>query len=145
MFPVRSKSRISHIESYPLKASEISNMLTDVPQAEVLQIAFWRYSTQDDRTTRIIPLVRVSYFRGKPGISTPNYAIDEWLGPKWEIRVSSIPRSLRHRINALLIAEGLPQMKEWLVMKRGLHGRFGNENITTWYDMENDGLLYKRE
>lgn len=145
MFPVRSKSRIAHTESYPLKASEISNMLADVPQAEVLQITFWRYSTQYDRINQIIRLVGVSYFREKPGICTPNYAIEEWTNPKWEIRVSSIPRSLRHRINPLLIAEGLPKMKEWLVTKRELHGRFGKENFTIWYDTDNDRLLYKSE
>ena len=143
MFPVKSKSRIAHTESYPLKASEISSELADVPQAGALHITFWRYLAWNNFSR--IRLMRVSYFRGKPGISTPNYAIDEWMRPKWEIYVSAIPRSLRRRINTLLIAEGLPQVEAWLVMKQELHGRFGNENITIWYDAENDRLIYGTE
>ena len=144
MFPVQSKSRIPCTESYPLKTSEVSEILADVPQAECLQIVFWRYSTLKERNSNLIRLVRVLYSRRKPSISTSNWEIEQGqLGPKWEIWISPVPKSLRHRINALLVSEGMPRIRSWLLARGEVNGRFGVETIGISYDVENDSVRYQ--
>jgi hypothetical protein len=75
MFTVKSKSKIPRTESYPLKASEVSETLSSVPQAKLLEIRFWRYVRIPDRDRKVWPLVELTYSRSRVGISTSN----DWI------------------------------------------------------------------
>jgi hypothetical protein len=81
MFTVKTKSKIPRTESYPLKASEVSEALSRVAQAKLLEIRFWRYVRTQDRDRKVWPLVALTYSRVRVGISTSNDWIAEgWLG-----------------------------------------------------------------
>jgi hypothetical protein len=144
MFPVKSKRKIPHTESYPLKASEISAVLLDVPQSEFLQLAFRRYSRIRDRGRKTLPVLAITYARSRPAISTPNASIEGGgLGPTWEIEVRPVPKVMRHAINSILISEALPKLRDWLVARKDLHGRFGHDGIQVVFDTESEELLYE--
>jgi len=144
MFPVLRKSRIPHTESYPLRAGEISKALADVPQAGHLRIDFWRYVMIRDREKPTRGVIEIVYRRSRAGISTPNYAVESGgLGPQWQITVSPVVRSLRHTINALLVSEGLPKLRKWLIVRKDLHGKFTHEKISVLYNEESQTLEYE--
>jgi len=155
MFPVISKDRISHTESYPIGAQQISAALGDVPQAPVLAITFGRgqairgYATQwkardADSDWRYRTLFRVSYRRRKLDFSTSNIAIERGaLDPRWEIWVWSVPRQWRHRINELLVTEALPKIRDWLLARSSIHGEFTSENRLVLFDREKEVLSYE--
>jgi hypothetical protein len=90
MFTVKSKSKIPRTESYPLKASEVSETLSSVPQAKLLEIRFWRYVRIPDRDRKVGPLVALTYSRSRVGISTSN----DWIAEGGWGRAGN-PRSLR--------------------------------------------------
>jgi hypothetical protein len=144
MFTVKSKSKIPRSESYPLKASEVSEALSSVPQAKLLEIRFWRYVRMQDRSWKVWPLVALTYSRFRVGISTSNDSIAQgWLGPSWQLTISSVPKRMRHVINSLLVAEALRKLKVWLEARKDLHGKFGRDGIHVSFDQEREHLRYE--
>jgi hypothetical protein len=144
MFTVKSKSKIPRTESYPLKASEVPETLLTVPQAKLLEIRFWRYVRIRDWDRKVWPLVTLTYSRRRVGTSTSNDWIAEgWLGPSWQLTISPVPKTMRHVINSLLVAEALPKLKAWLEARKDLHGRFGRDSIHALFDTESKALRYE--
>jgi len=156
MFPVLYKDRISHTESYPVGAQEVSDALSETPQAEFLGIVFCRYDSvrcfgawcTDWRIVKsrgkCRPIFRAAYSRRKVSISTPNLTIARGdTLPKWELWVWSVPRQQRHKVHTLLFGEGLQQVKNWLTVHQGMHGEFKVERLTVLFDEEKEGLLYE--
>jgi hypothetical protein len=144
MFTVKTKSKIPRTESYPLKASEVSEALSRVAQAKLLEIRFWRYVRTQDRDRKVWPLVALTYSRVRVGISTSNDWIAEgWLGPSWQLTISPLPRTMRHAINSLLVGEALPKLKVWLEARKDLHGKFGHDGIHVSFDQESEQLRYE--
>jgi len=155
MFPVIYKDRIPHTESYPIGAQQISTALADVPQAQMLAIAFGRYGSHlgyvsawqargPESNWKHRAVLQISYSRQRPDISTSKLAIKLGvLEPRWHIRVWSAPRRLRHTINLLLAGEGLPRIRNWLVERPRLHGKFTREGMLVLFDEEKEVLSYE--
>jgi hypothetical protein len=90
--------------SYPLAATEISEALADVPQAQMLTISFGLYEPMDQRgKPRDILVVR---YAGASSVRTEPPITDQW-----SISVAPVPRVIRHQVNARLREEALPAIR----------------------------------
>ena len=156
MLPVVFKDRISKAESYPLGAEAISLALAGAPQAGLLRIKFWRYEADMNRAAfwgckpafhnnwKLRIVLRASYRRSKVGISTSNQSIEYGdLDSKWEISVLSVPRERRNKIKTLLQGDGLRSVKDWLIARQKVHGRFTSEGLTVFFDEERELLRFE--
>jgi hypothetical protein len=140
MIPTLHKSKIPKAESYPLKAGEISEALAAVPQFGALKINFHRLS----RSTERMKLMWVHYVRPTMSLTSPKDHAD-WLEPRWNIYVHTVPRALRHRINGLLRDEALPKIVAWLNERGDITGRFSADTITVYWDDEYERLVTEQE
>jgi hypothetical protein len=57
-----------------------------------------------------------------------------WYRPKWEIRVRPVMRGLKHIVTELMLAQGLPRVREWLLSHKELTGRETFHRITFFFD-----------
>ncbi len=133
MFPTRFKAPISRSLSWPIRAKELSDALAGTPQAEKLTVSFHHYEPMDRR--------------GKPrAILSVHYHGEEWVhgavgsAEEWSIRVAPVPRDLRHLVNGLLRNEALPAMRNWLMERKNLHGRFGGQAFSAIFDERTESL-----
>jgi len=89
-FPTRLKCKISSKLSYPLGAELISSELSDVPQAQGLEISF--FSKYERMETR-----------GEPyEILSVSYHPWETYDSGWRIEVRPVPRELKHLVKVAL-------------------------------------------
>jgi hypothetical protein len=133
VFPTRYKNRIAHTVSYPLTAKEISEALSDVPQADRLTISFWLYEPMDQRgKPRDILVVR---YAGEARVRT-----EPPINDQWSISVAPVARAMRHQINGRLKEEALPAIRAWLIERENLYGRFGGQSLSAIFDEKAETL-----
>ena len=121
------KSRISRTLSYPVTAKEISEALADVPQAGYLSIDFFHYQRMKDR--------------GKPyAVLSVHYGLNSAFERDWFVRVSAVPRNLRHTVNGLLKEAAFPAMRDWLVQRRNLSSEHGGQSLTAIFSERDESL-----
>jgi hypothetical protein len=136
------KAKIGKDYSWPVGAEAISAALLDVPQRELLSLAFG----PDDRfhaRSGLPPLVMEAryYFRG-PSVSSPNRPLFQ---PTWEIRISAVPRTEKHQVKTLLLEQGIPELiKPWLFQMWGPDRREGSAGIYLLYEAAEERLICKR-
>ena len=153
MISTYAKNKISHLESYPLGAQQISAALGEVPQQEFLKLWFRRWSTMKrwdkahpemkDRQT----VLSCSYMRRLRSIHTPRaWRSEENSSPlEWFFFVYSVPRELRHKIGEMLLADALPQIRVWLVAHEKPFQALTSEHIGFDYDFGKEELIKQVE
>jgi hypothetical protein len=133
MFPTRFKGPISRSLSWPIRAKELSDALADTPQAEKLSINFHHYEPMDRRGK---PHAVLSvHYHGEERVRSAVGSEEEW-----SISVAPVPRDLRHLVNGLLMNEALPAMRNWLMERKNLHGRFGGQACSAIFDEQTESL-----
>ena len=143
---VISKSPIPKSESYPLKLRDLEQALEGVPQAERIDVQFWRrYERADDRSKTVKAILTLSYSRSKVGLTTSTDSIEYLIQPKWRIQISPVPKDLRHHIHDLLIAEALPHAKEWFIKTFAKDGEIGAFWVEYKYDFGLEKLIMPRK
>jgi hypothetical protein len=137
IIPTRFKSKISHVESFPIGAKKISEALSDVPQILNLVLHFNSKRWQQVRPGHhacIRALYSSRYadmadrFQDSTGIP---------LFSEWQVQVFPVPRTLRHRIQQHIIEFALPQMNKWL-HEHALVYQQGSGMLTFSYDEEKE-------
>ncbi len=134
MFPTRYRERLPESLSYPVGAKRISETLNGVPQA--LEIAFrisWKLRETWEKE-KSYPVLEIQYMR--------DYR-DRLPFPEWQIYVHPVPRNLKHRISKLLISEGLPRIRSWLMSPSRPKSNEGAERLVIWYDPHQDSFQYQ--
>lgn len=61
--------------------------------------------------------------------------------PRWTITVHAVPRSLRHVIQAKILAEALPSFRRWLLANPHSTSREGTHGLTLSFDELNNELI----
>lgn len=109
MIKTSHKDKLPQGMSYPVGAEILSNALAGVPQSENLSISFnmrdecWVSSyNQKIKAKGEIAVVIVRHYL--------SYRFDEW-----QIRISSVPSSLKKQVSEQLIAQVLPELRQRLI------------------------------
>lgn len=154
MFPTKgAKSRLPQTLAYPANAKLISEALADVPQSEELSISFYfsgdSASLLKEREWRIL---EASYYEQHINRFTPRYWEEaRLLHDIWNISIYPVFRPIKHRIQHLLLLEGLPKVREWLIegdrlLKESnpkLNKTSNYKSIKVFYNQEFERLEYK--
>jgi hypothetical protein len=137
LIPTDHKAKIPHTFSYPVGAERISEALQDVPQIKELCVSFPYFDCAKHLRGggKIHPVLEAQYSHSRPGLSSSNAMIESgWYRPKWEIRVRPVIRGLKHSVMELILGEGLPRVREWLLSRKGLAGREAYDRMTLLFD-----------
>ena len=144
LIPTVSKWRLSGLLSYVLGAKHVSEGLRGVPQYDRLSLIFWPQNENPHEIESPFWGVRVHYSKPRPGHSASRDVIESgWYDGRWEIRVGAVPRGLRHAAKALLLEEGLPQIRTWLCDLGDVTGREGHAWFQCDYDAERERLVFE--
>ena len=132
-FPTRLKSKISSKLAYPVGAELISSELSDVPQAQGLEISFFSKYERMER-------------RGEPyEIFSVSYHPWETYESGWRIEVRPVPRGLKHLVKEALTAEFFPPIRKWLKERAGLNSRYGYDACGVIFDEKHEPMLRWRQ
>ena len=123
------KQRISSKWSFPVKAMDLDEALTGVPQAGAIYASFshgYRLALKWARTGRY-PLLEGHYAfgRGHPE-------------PLWRVVVLPVPRGFRHEASILLDVRGLPALRAWFLRAFASAGMEGESSITISFEPGTD-------
>jgi len=131
------KSKVPKTHTYPAGAKIISEALAGVPQFDQLTIDF-RYVNSMARFHECSTQYQVleAAYSGPGPRRFISKAMDEagYNRPKWEIRVDAVPCSLRHTIQAKLVAAALPAVRAWLMANPHSNEREGFHALKFVYD-----------
>jgi hypothetical protein len=120
--PTKFKEKIPRGFSYPIGAELLSSALSETPQIDLFIL---RFSYQDEYwassyATKIkeksqIRIIEVTYKNHRPHHSASNDMIESgYYGPKWEIRVNSLPSEYAAIAKEQLISRVLPDLSALL-------------------------------
>lgn len=146
IIPTRYKSKIPRSFSYPVGAEVISQALRDVPQFQVLIVDF-HFANQRaryDSAAKPYEVIGVWYSGPIRSLHASKSLEEQSRSPRWQIRVQAIPRSLRHEIQAKVVAEALPAIRSWLLANPHSSYRQGTHGLTFRFD-ELDNELVSEE
>ena len=122
IIPTRIKSKTPRTLSYPIGAEAISDALRGVSQFDQLRLEFRYYRRLDARgarpqqaATTVYDVIAAAYSGPRRFHYMSKYIEEQFWGRRWEIVVHAVPRSLRHAIQARILAEALPAIRCWLV------------------------------
>ena len=120
--PVKSHCEPPADLEYPLGPEEISAALADVPQSGSLALRFHARQTTFESRTKPYCVLQVIY-AGLPG---NRFA--------WAITVHAVPTEHREPARRVLLSTALPSVRQWLVVKRGVHGTPVGESVMVLFD-----------
>jgi hypothetical protein len=141
--PTGYKDKIPHTFSYSIGAERISEALQEVPQIKDLCVYFSGFNCAKNLREggKVNPVLEVQYTYSRPGLSSSNSMIEDgWYRPRWKIYVRPVRRELKHIVMELLLEEGLPRVREWLVSRKALAGREAFHRLTFHFDEHADKL-----
>lgn len=144
--PTDYKAKIPHMFSYPVGAERVSEALQEVPQIKDLCVSFPHFDCAKHlrEKAKVHPVLEVLYNHSRPGLTSSNAMIESgYYRPKWEIRVRPVLRGLKHTITELLLAEGMPRVREWLISRKSLAGREAFQRLTLLFDEQANRLSYE--
>jgi hypothetical protein len=128
-FPTRRKSKISSKLSYPVGAELISSELSDVPQAQGLEISFCsKYERMETR--------------GEPyEILSVSYHPWETYDSGWRIEIRPVPRELKYLTKGALTTEFFPRIRQWLKARAGLNSRYSFDACAVIFDETHEPMF----
>jgi hypothetical protein len=143
VIPTRSRSKHSHLLSYPLGAEALSRALDGVPQHAALTCDFTAGNTHQHLDNPLHLAVSAAlYKRERLFYDGPDAEARGVLLPRWSITVFAVPKTLRHAIKNALLADGLPTiLKPWLIENAELTGKTGTCAINVEYVVATSRLV----
>jgi len=142
VIPTMSKSKISHILSYPVGAETVTHALEGAPQIEQLKLQFYHWSDNALRRGNY-EFLRVEYLNSvQPAEEYPVYLYRRppLVQYQWEIMVQPVPRLRRHRIKTYISETALPAVKTWLTQRAKVDGK-GSAVLAFFFDEEKDDFV----
>ncbi len=145
MIPTTFKSKIPQTHSYPLGAELFTEALSSVPQLELLGLSFRGVWALKDKG-KLHPVLEVNHMNFRETqYSSKGLAAQGFYDESWEIIVYPIFREQREEVKRLLLAEGLPKVKEWLSTERSPAWLEGRKSLFVSFDEGSQSLSYKEE
>jgi hypothetical protein len=143
IFPTASRSKHSHLVSYPVGAEILSRGLDGVPQHSEFTCTFSASSLQRDLGKELIYVMSVGYTkRARSHFDGGDSAARGVYDPRWEIWIFTVPLTYRSEIKQALVETGLPSMiKPWLMANTGIAGKTGNAGIILEYHVLDNALV----
>jgi hypothetical protein len=143
IFPTASRSKHSHLVSYPVGAEILSRGLYGVPQHNELKCTFSTGSLQRDLGKELIYVMSVGYTkRARSHFDSGDAGERGVYDPRWEIWIFTVPLTYRSEIKQALVETGLPSMiKPWLMANTGIAGKTGNAGIILEYHVLDNALV----
>jgi hypothetical protein len=141
VIPTQSKSKISHLLSYPIGAEAISAALASTVQLSRINLHF--YSGFDLGLRRgHYEFLRVEYLRGgRPASDWPVSTLYNRPPQElWEVVVQPVPRPSRNRIRQFILEKALPSIEGWLNERSDLE-RDGSDILAFFYDETDDEFV----
>jgi hypothetical protein len=150
IIPTLSKSKISHLLSYPTGAERISKALASVPQLSQLKLHFIAAMADGLRDVRIdgkqgYEFLRVEYLdQAAPDYEYPirHFWPPRPLQYQWEIVVQPVPRQDRHKVKTYIAEAALPKVSGWLTERSNLSNR-GAAILAFFYENETETFLVR--
>lgn len=100
----------------------ISAELSEVPQAEHIQLSF------HDKYERIEN-------RGRPyALFHVSYSGERDYDPGWQITVRPVPREKRYVVREMMKTQLFPQVRKWLAKHAAAHSRHGYHSFSAIFD-----------
>jgi hypothetical protein len=144
IIPTQYKAKIPHTLSYPVGAKTISDALRDVPQFSELTVhfSFWNQLARNHGTSTPYCIIQVHY-SGPHRFLSASRSIEEQSRDRqrWSIAVHTVPRSLRHVIQAKILTEALPSIRRWLFANPHSTKREGGHGLTFNFDELKNELI----
>ena len=136
IIPTRYKSKIPHTLSYPVGAEDISDALRGLPQFDQvnLRFSFLKRTASPRRTAKLYPVIGVLYSGPRRHFSASRTVAEQSQDRRWTISVNAVPRSLRHEIQAKILAEALPSIRLWLASNVHASSREGDHGLRFSFD-----------
>ena len=152
MIPTTYKSKLPKSLSYPIGAQDVRDGLKGVPQESELSLGFYDRPTifasefQKLRSSKSpYPIMSASFRNVQPGLTGSNQHIAEgYYQENWEISVYPVLREHRSIAKQALLADGLPQIRNWLSIKRSSSWRQGRRTCEILF-VESEAKLILRE
>lgn len=145
MIPTKFKSKIPQTHSYPVGAELLSEALSSVPQLEALTLRFYGLWASKVKSN-LQPVLNVNHINiRETQYSSKNLVAQGFYSETWEIIVYPVIREQKAEIKRLLLAEGLPKVKEWLLEKRNPAWLEGRKTLSVSFDSGSRSLKYDEE
>jgi len=145
MIPTSHKSKIPQTHSYPLGAELLTQALSSVPQLETLELSFhgvWAAKEGKD----LYPVLKVNHMHFRESQYSPkSFVAHGFYTDSWEIIVYPVLRERKAEVKRLLLAEGLPKVREWLSAERSPAWLEGRKTLSVYGDESLQSLKYKEE
>jgi len=143
IIPTRHKSKIPHTLSYPVGAKAISDALRGVPQFDqlIVHFRFWNQLARHHGTSIPYEVIGALYSGPLRFLSGSRSIEEQSHDPRWVISVHAVPRSIRHEIQAKVVAEALPAIRSWLISNPHASGREGYHGVTFSFDELKNELI----
>ncbi len=135
IFPTLSRSKHSHLVSYPIGAEIMSRSLDGVPQHDKINCTFTAGSLQRDSGRDKIYVMSFGYTKhARSHFDSGDAGARGVYDPRWEIRVFTVPATLRAEIKTNLVEKGLPDIvRPWFIANAGITGKTGNAGVILEY------------
>ena len=143
MIPTAFKSKVPQTHSYAIGAKLLSEGLSAVPQYGLLKLKFYGlWASRDKIKTQ--PLLNVNHINiPENQFSSKNLVSQGFYDDTWEIVVYPVLRDQKAEARNLLLAEGLPKVKDWLETKRSSTWLDGRRTLSVLFDVESHSLRYE--
>ena len=145
MIPTKFKSKIPQTHSYPVGAKSLSEALSSVPQLESLNLNFYGLWASKDKSN-LQSVLNVNHINIRENqYSSKNLVAQGFYNETWEIIVYPVLREQKAEVQRLLLAEGLPKVKEWLSAKRSPTWLEGRRTLSISFDSGSRTLKYDED
>jgi hypothetical protein len=134
IIPTLSKAKISHVFSYPIGASALSEVLRSTAQFGKLKVHFYFWSELWLRDGHY-EFLRVEYLNNAtPAEQYPIVRLHQRPPQyRWEIIVQPMPRIIRHEIKRYILESAIPEIASWLSDRAEL-AQQDSDMLTFLYD-----------
>jgi hypothetical protein len=147
IFPTRSRTKHSKLQSYPIGAEALSRALDGVPQHDQIACDFYAGNPNADKAKDIINVMSVVYEKHARTFHHSEDADERGVfDPRWTIHIYAVATDLRAQIKTALLEIGLPDFtRTWLIDHAHLTGKTGGAALWLAYDTTEKCLLATRK
>jgi hypothetical protein len=147
IFPTKSRTKHSKLQSYPLGAQVLSRALDGVPQHDQVACTFYAGNPNADKNKDRIFVMSVVYEKQARSFHHSEDADERGVfDPRWTIHVYAVASELRHEIKTALLENGLPDYtQKWLIEHAYLTGKTGGAALWLEYDVVDKCLIATRK
>lgn len=147
VIPTRYKARLFGNLSYPVGAEILSEGLQEVPQITGLRVTFTLPPLLDPTETNSpYRILSAEYcFQPVELSSSKKFIEDGWYDEDWGLTVFAVRRQVKSLVKNLLVQDGLPRVKKWLMAERTPVWKYGRKTCCILFDEKNESIVVQED